>query len=148
MKTLLEALPPAAVLDTNVVLDWMVFKDTRCFYLTQSIEKGRLRWLATTAMKEEFFQVLSREALRIWKPSEAHICQMWQDFSCTVEIHPQIPAPDLRCTDPDDQKFIDAALQEAQWLFSRDRAVLKLAPHALPFGVRISTPEHATDLIY
>jgi predicted nucleic acid-binding protein len=52
----------------------------------------------------------------------------------------------LRCTDPDDQKFIDAAIVSAQWLISRDRAVLKLARRAAALGLRIVTPERWADL--
>jgi hypothetical protein len=52
-------------------------------------------------------------------------CAAWQP----------LPPPDatgrLRCTDPDDQKFIDAAVAwGARWLVSRDRAVLKLRRRA------------------
>ena len=46
-----------------------------------------------------------------------------------------------RCTDPDDQKFIDLALHSgAQWLLSRDRAVLKLAREARQRGLAIVAP--------
>ena len=51
------------------------------------------------------------------------------------------------CRDPDDQKFLEAALAaRAEFLLTRDRALLELAPRAghaqrraLPF--RILTPE-------
>jgi predicted nucleic acid-binding protein len=47
----------------------------------------------------------------------------------------------LRCTDPSDQKFVDLALSvSGTWLFSRDRAVLKLARRAAPLGCRIVEP--------
>ena len=47
----------------------------------------------------------------------------------------------MRCTDPDDQTFIDLALSRgAQWLLSRDRAVLKLAKRARVLGLHILTP--------
>jgi predicted nucleic acid-binding protein len=48
----------------------------------------------------------------------------------------------LRCTDPDDQMFVDLALEAgARWLVSRDRAVLRLARPALPLGLAIVAPE-------
>ena len=47
-----------------------------------------------------------------------------------------------RCTDPDDQKFIDLALSlPGATLLSRDRAVLKLARRARPLGMTIVTPQ-------
>jgi predicted nucleic acid-binding protein len=42
-----------------------------------------------------------------------------------------------RCTDPDDQKFIDlAASRTGSLLLSRDRAVLKLARKLSTLGLR------------
>jgi len=52
------------------------------------------------------------------------------------------PAVRLICRDPDDQKFIDLAIsQGAQWLFSRDRAVLALAKRARAQGLIIMSPD-------
>jgi len=46
-----------------------------------------------------------------------------------------------RCSDPDDQKFVDLAWHwPVQWLVSRDRAVLKLARSARARGLAIITP--------
>jgi predicted nucleic acid-binding protein len=48
----------------------------------------------------------------------------------------------LRCTDADDQKFIDlACAAPARWLVSRDRAVLKLRRRAATDGLVIVTPD-------
>ena len=38
----------AAVLDTQVVLDWLVFRDAGCAALAADFERGVLRWLART----------------------------------------------------------------------------------------------------
>ena len=47
-----------------------------------------------------------------------------------------------RCSDPDDQIFIDLAIaQGAQLLLTRDRALLKLARKAQRHGVWVATPE-------
>ncbi|MBX3622048.1 MAG: PIN domain-containing protein [Rhizobacter sp.] len=51
----------------------------------------------------------------------------------------------LRCTDPDDQKFIDLAVANARWLVSRDRAVLKLARRAALFGLQVVSPDRWTQ---
>jgi len=51
------------------------------------------------------------------------------------------PAVGLRCTDTDDQKFIDFALAYGAALLSRDRAVLKLARRGRNAGLEILTPE-------
>jgi predicted nucleic acid-binding protein len=56
------------------------------------------------------------------------------------------PSPPLRCSDPDDQIFIDAALaHHATWLVTRDRALLKLRRQALAQGLRIVQPAEWRD---
>ena len=143
-----ESLPrvsaaPFVVLDTNVVMAWLVFADPSCAALAAQVVDGRMRWIATTAMRDELAHVLSRGAVDAWRPDVPALWNAWDRHAM------QVPAPvlagaalHLRCTDTDDQKFIDLALgQPARWLISRDRAVLKLAHRARAFGVGIVTPE-------
>jgi predicted nucleic acid-binding protein len=136
-------LPPvSAVLDTNVVLDWLVFRNPGCSPLAEALAAGRLRWIATAAMRDELAHVLGRVDFSRWSPDPPKIWRAWDDWAM---VQPD-PAPTgaharIRCTDRDDQKFVDLALHSAGWLLSRDRAVLKLARRAAPQGLRIVTPE-------
>jgi len=140
----LKVLPkPAVVLDTNVVLDWLVFRNPRCGPLVQAIESRQLRWLVTESMRDELAHVLSRGVVDAWSPDTDRLWESWRTLSETL-TQPELigEALRLRCTDSDDQKFVDLALSSAQWLISRDRAVLKLARRAQRLGVRVTTPEH------
>lgn len=130
------------MLDTNVVLDWLVFRNPHCAPLTRAIEGGQLRWLVTEAMRDELAHVLGRGVVDAWAPDVDRLWESWRLLSELVPP-PQIAgeATRLRCTDSDDQKFVDLALGSAQWLISRDRAVLKLARRAQRLGVRVTTPE-------
>jgi len=47
------------VLDTNVVLDLLVFGDAAAQPVKQGLQDGALRWLATHAMREELARVLA-----------------------------------------------------------------------------------------
>ena len=49
-----------AILDTNIVLDWFVFRDPACAPLAAAIESGGLRWLASRWMRDEFEHVVGR----------------------------------------------------------------------------------------
>ena len=132
----------AVVLDTNVVLDWLVFRNPQCTPLINAIEGGQLRWLVTDAMRDELAHVLGRGVVSAWAPDETRLWESWHRLSETIE--PPVVTGEalrLRCTDSDDQKFIDLALANSQWLISRDRAVLKLARRAQRFGVFFATPE-------
>ena len=46
------------VLDTNVVLDLLVFDDPATPALQQALDEGALRWIATPVMREELARVL------------------------------------------------------------------------------------------
>jgi predicted nucleic acid-binding protein len=138
--------PIPVVIDTNVVLDWLVFDSPDTAALAAAIGHGELVWLGTDAMREESLEVLDR--LR----THAHL-QRWNDrrdaalaavarWMQPVETPPPLPWPmRLRSVDPDDQIFIDLALhRRIPWLLSRDRALLKLAKRARAHGVQVLTP--------
>jgi len=133
---------PVVVLDTNVVLDWLVFRDPGCDMLRDALATGAVRWCASAAMRGELAHVLGRGVARVWEPDIAALWTQW-DLCCTELAEASSPSasPRLRCSDPDDQMFIDFALAHgARWLLSNDRAVLKLARRACPFGLDIVTP--------
>jgi predicted nucleic acid-binding protein len=132
----------AVVLDTNVVLDWLLFDNPDGRALDAALSGGELRWIATAAMRDEFAHVLARGALGRWNPDPAALRNRW-DRHCTELAAPPPTGAVSRfhCTDPDDQKFIDlAASHSGCLLLSRDRAVLKLARKLGPQGVRVVTP--------
>lgn len=136
---------PIAVLDTNVVLDWLVFRNPSVLALVETLGSGRLQWVATEAMREELHHVLSRGHLAAWRPGPVEIWAHW-DRHCTLYPTPAPRRADrLRCSDPDDQKFVDLAREGADWLLTRDRALLVLAPRLRSCGVRIVTPEAWTE---
>ena len=134
---------PTIVLDTNVVLDWLVFGNMDCAALAAAVVAGQLRWIATRAMRDELAHVLAGGHLIAWKPDLATIWAHW-DLHCT-----ELPAPEsigppgrLRCSDPDDQMFIDLAVaRRARWLVSRDRAVRKLASRLRGRGIVVLPPD-------
>ncbi|MFZ4652273.1 MAG: PIN domain-containing protein [Rubrivivax sp.] len=140
------------VLDTHVVLDWLWFGDARLAALAAAVQNGRLQWVATDAMRQELHRVLLRPVLPPRGRSPEEVLRDFDRWARPGEGAPQAPptasatwaiaAGALRCTDPDDQKFIDLALAyRAAWLFSRDRAVLRLARQARRLGCVFAPPE-------
>jgi putative PIN family toxin of toxin-antitoxin system len=132
----------SVVLDTNVVLDWLVFNDVSCKVLAGQLDARRLRWHATDAMRAELCSVLPRPALLAWTPDDEHVLSVFDRLAGLRPVAPTQPLSSrLRCRDSDDQKFIDLAIASGvRWLFSRDRALLDLAKPALEHGVEILTP--------
>lgn len=132
---------PGVVLDTNVVLDWLLFSDPSVAKLAAAVVGGRVRWLATTAMRDELSHVLDRGLAATHGADPAALLATWGRH-CTEHPPGPLAAAHLRCTDTDDQKFIDLALASgARWLISRDRAVLKVRRRAARHGLTITPPD-------
>jgi len=124
------------VLDTNIVLDLLVFDDPATPPLKDALDSRRLQWIATPAMREELVRVLAYPhiAARL-----AHY-QLGADavlaaFDQQVQIVETAPRVSCVCKDPDDQKFIDLAVAHRALLLSKDHAVLRLKRRLLPLGV-------------
>lgn len=133
----LTAETPVIVLDTNALLDWLVFKDPAMTPVVQAISSGTLRWLACPAMQREWGFVWPRATFARWQP-DAAVTETAFALATIVEDPPRGP---MRCKDPDDQVFIDLALHcQARWLLSKDAALLKLARRARNSGVHILPP--------
>jgi uncharacterized protein len=133
--------PPLIVLDTNAVLDWLLFRDPSMAPIAAAIDLGLVRWIATPAMQDEFAHVLGRGLAAERGVDAAGWESAWQQHCMLRAQSPPAPAR-LRCTDADDQKFIDlACAAQARWLVSRDRAVLKLRRRAAIEGLTILPPD-------
>jgi predicted nucleic acid-binding protein len=140
-----EAKPvqPAVVLDTNVVLDWLLFNDPSSTRFAAAIADRQVRWVASPAMRGELVEVLQRGLSALRGADPAAVLAAWDAHAEEVAEPPRLPGTvGLHCTDPDDQKFLDLAhITGARWLLSRDRAVLRLARSAAFFGISITVPE-------
>jgi predicted nucleic acid-binding protein len=133
--------PPRVVLDTNAVLDWLVFADPGVAALSSAIAAGRVLWVASPRMRGELARTLAYPGLVKWKPDSEHVLTTFDSWARLRAEPPQSPGTGLRCTDPDDQVFIDLALdQGARWLVTHDRALHKLARRALLHGVQVLRP--------
>ena len=136
--------PPCIVLDTNVVLDWLYFRDTRCAALADAVAGNRVRWIASAPMRDEIEHVLERGSLGTrWPEGPATVRDGWHRWATMVEATAHVAPLTMRCTDVDDQKFIDLALgARAVALLSADRAVGEWVVRA-PRGTRLALSARA-----
>lgn len=130
------------VLDTNAVLDWLVFQDARMAAAGLAITQGHMQWLACAAMRDELERTLAYRSLAKWQPDSERVLASFDAHAVLLPAPP--PAPlSLRCSDPDDQVFLDLALaHRAGWLLTHDRALLRLARRARALGTVIVAPRH------
>ena len=141
------------VLDTNVVLDLLHFDDATARPLLDALEAGRVRCVVTDATQEEWRRVLAYPEFGLDAARQAALVARYQALAIGADsvavgnptdcgLKP-VWTPMPRCSDPDDQKFLElAAAACAQGLVSKDRALLKLRRRCAP-QFRIMTPAEA-----
>jgi len=130
------------VLDTNVTLDWMVFRDRRVDHVVRAVQEGRLRWVSCAWARRELAQMLSHRSLASWSP-DVDLCLSLHDRHAQLQPDP-VPrgAPSPRCTDPNDQVFVDLALStHARWLLTHDRALLRMARRLQRHDIEVLRPQ-------
>jgi predicted nucleic acid-binding protein len=122
---------PRLVLDTNVALDLFVFRDAGCTHLLSAMQAGTVQAVVDEACRTEWLAVLGYPALalpeNVQQEASAAFDQWIQRLpASSLSLRSDVRLP--RCADPDDQKFLELALAAgAQWLLSKDKAVLQLA---------------------
>lgn len=130
------AQPAPVVVDTNIVLDLLIFRDPTTPPLQSALDSGQLQWLATAPMREELARVLTYPA--IVKSIVHHALtaeQVLAAFDVQARIVPVVPKARVTCQDPDDQKFIDLAVAYQATLLSKDKAVLCMKKRLLTWDV-------------
>lgn len=129
---------PAMVLDTNVVLDLLVFDDPALQPLRQRVLAGSALWLASAAMRAEFERVLGypQIARRLIARAQA-AAEVLAVFDRCAQPRPAAPKAPVTCRDPDDQIFVDLAVAHRAALFSKDRALRCMKKRLARLGVEL-----------
>ena len=137
---------PLLVIDTNIVLDLLVFEDPASVPLRDAVLHGRVVWLATPAMREEFERVLGyAQVARRALARQLAAPELLAQFDRWSRAVPQATRAPVRCRDPDDQIFIDLAVAHRAQLLSKDGLVLRLRKRLAAHGVVVSLL-HDADL--
>ena len=146
--------PLSLVLDTNCVLDLLLFRDANCQPIAHWLGTHQAQILVTSAMLEELRRVLTYADFALSAAQQQSIWARYAAMSVllTPAEMPPLPPSLPRCRDPDDQGFIDlaAALASAApgaptkpgsvLLISRDKAVLRLRRALRRFAVTLLAP--------
>ncbi len=131
---------PLVVLDTNVVFDVLHFGDPSARPLRQALDVGRLRCAVTEASFGEWTRVLAYEAFGLTASRQSELVARYR-AACVFHERTCVGGVP-RCSDPDDQKFLDLAARLCVPLVSKDSAVLKLRRRCAP-QFAIFTPAEA-----
>jgi putative PIN family toxin of toxin-antitoxin system len=130
------------VLDTNVWIDWLVFNDPSVAPLKEAHRAGRVEIVADVACLDELNSVLAYPEFGLDDAQrKGHLAEVRR---CVVKLDdrgPARPATLPRCSDPDDQKFLVLAFDaSADWLLTRDNALLKLSRRVKAAGFCVGSP--------
>ncbi|MBB1077641.1 putative toxin-antitoxin system toxin component, PIN family [Rhodoferax sp. 4810] len=131
--------PRALVLDTNIVLDLMVFHDPATHALQTALTAKTVRWIATLPMRDELARVLGYP--QIVKSLAHHAIDavvVLAEFDVQTQLVAVAAKAGVTCKDPDDQKFIDLAVTHRATLLSKDKAVLCMKKRLLALDVKAS----------
>ena len=128
------------VLDTNVVLDLVVFRDPGAATLRGAILARRVVLLTSLGCLAELRRVL---AYPEFKRDEGEQEDAYEWYASRAEVA-AAPAPEPllpRCRDADDQKFLELAWAgDADHLVTKDKALLDLAWRLRKLGKFAVTP--------
>ncbi|RFU43776.1 putative toxin-antitoxin system toxin component, PIN family [Paraburkholderia sp. DHOC27] len=137
--------PLRVVLDSNVWIDILVFDDPHTRPILAALESGALAALIDARCLAELTYVLDYPQFARRAIDKTAVLATLTRLTQFVEIEPaatEEAKPLPKCKDRDDQKFLELAhAAHADWLVSKDRAVLKLARRvARDFGFQIAQP--------
>jgi putative PIN family toxin of toxin-antitoxin system len=129
-------------LDTNVWIDWLIFDNPSVEPLKAAHRAGRVTIAVNEACLEELKLVLGYPEFNLIEAREKHCLAEARRCSSHTAQQQESAAALPRCSDPDDQKFLMLAYQAAaQWLLTRDKALLRMKPRLKATGIRVGSPE-------
>ena len=127
----------ALVIDTNIVLDILVFADAAAAPLRQVLADGKFHWLATQAMRDELERVLAYPQIMTRLAFyQLTVDEVLSAFDAAVRLCDAPGKSVLTCRDADDQKFIDLAIAHQALLLSKDKHILSMRKRILACGAR------------
>jgi uncharacterized protein len=143
------------VVDTNVVIDWLMFNDPYMNPLRERVADGRLQILTHQPAVDELKRVLAYRQLKLTPERQADIFARYQDSTQLTTLpdgatlkNLMMPGGFPRCRDRDDEHFIALAYhQRADALISRDNAVYGMKARAAKFGLTILNVQQAIGLL-
>jgi uncharacterized protein len=130
-----------AILDTNVLISGIFWRGAP-FEILQAWQEQRFRLVITVPILNEYSRVAGEITKKYSIPILSNIFNL-------IELHSEIVEPvsfaQAVCTDPDDDKFLEAAVgAEADYVISGDAALLRVKRY---HRTQIVTPSQFLKLL-
>lgn len=126
------------MLDTNVILDLLVFQDPTAESIRHLLDAKLVDAVRSEASMLELIDVIQRPMFKLSREEQDIILQAWESVTRLLE-NAAIESAPFTCRDLDDQIFLDMAYSiRPALLLSKDLLVLELRTRAKPHGVEIT----------
>jgi uncharacterized protein len=137
--------PMRFILDTNVVIDWLVFNDPYMAPLRTQAATGAITILTHELAIAEFVRVVGYPELRLGQERQVDVLRRYREQTRAAELPDgfgraqwQLPANFPSCRDRDDDLFLALAHHtRATALVTRDKALLKMRKRMRKLGTTI-----------
>jgi uncharacterized protein len=142
-------LPMTLVLDTNIALDLLVFRDAGVQGLERAIEQRHVTIVANALVIDELRRVLAYPQCKLMLDEQQDLLDRYRALSSELALPEGFTRDNLLlpggfplCRDGDDQHFLALTYHaRADGLVTKDKQVLKLRKRAARFGVNILDPD-------
>lgn len=142
------ARPLTLVLDTNVVLDWLVFRNTALEGFQQAVSEHRVTVITHAPALDELRRVLTYPQCKLAIEQQQDVMSRYRTMSSEAALPDGFSLDNLllpvgfpRCRDCDDQHFLALTYHsKADGLLTKDKQLLRLRKRAARFGVSILGP--------
>jgi len=147
--------PVCFVLDTNVVIDWLVFDHPYLKAFRELVGARQIRVLTHPLVAAEFARVLAYPELKLSADRRTRILERYRALTLEASIiEPfaigdwKLPAGFPSCRDRDDDLFLAFAYHSrAAALVTRDKVLLKMRKKVRKFGVVILDVQQFIELL-
>jgi putative PIN family toxin of toxin-antitoxin system len=117
------------VVDTNVVLDLLHFRDPGSAVVAAALQASRAIILSDASCRNELRRVIAYSQFALDPTQRSLLVERYDALCLPCEPVAAAPRPVVpRCADPDDQKFLELASRgNADYLITKDKALLCMA---------------------
>lgn len=127
-----------AVIDTNVILDMLFWKDPHTEKLLAALREKKFFAVRSRETIEELADVITRSQFALSVPEQESLLRDWAQLSVPVRTDTVSP---VKCLDPDDQKFLDLSVSShADVLITKDKLVIRAGRKLCKRGLKVLTP--------
>ena len=131
------------ILDTNILLDLIIFKDISVEKLQVLFEKNKIYFLFSCETVNEFKRVINYDKFKFSEIQKKKFIKELNHLIGNTDIfYLNLNELPVIVRDPDDHKFIELAYHtKTKYLLTKDHDLLKIKKKLIDYGIQALKPE-------